>query len=96
MEGLTTRLAQPADAAAIARIYNEGVGDRGATFETEPRTAADVAALLGERGEGYPTVLVERAGAVAQGFREVGVYERHGRLDGAWLIVEKLLGDAAR
>jgi phosphinothricin acetyltransferase len=32
------------------------------------------------------------------GFRVVGVYERHGRLDGAWrdcVIVEKLLGDAA-
>jgi phosphinothricin acetyltransferase len=32
------------------------------------------------------------------GFREVGVYERHGRLDGEWkdlLIVERLLGEAA-
>jgi L-amino acid N-acyltransferase YncA len=32
------------------------------------------------------------------GFRQVGVYERHGRLDGEWkdlLIVERLLGDAA-
>src|SRR5207253_1614084 len=31
------------------------------------------------------------------GFREVGVYRRHGRLDGAWrdcVIVERLLGDA--
>lgn len=33
------------------------------------------------------------------GFREVGVYERHGRLDGRWqdlLVVERLLGEAAR
>jgi phosphinothricin acetyltransferase len=32
------------------------------------------------------------------GFVEVGVYRRHGRLDGAWrdcVIVEKLLGGAA-
>jgi phosphinothricin acetyltransferase len=32
------------------------------------------------------------------GFREVGIYERHGRLDGLWrdvVIVEKLLGPAA-
>ena len=32
------------------------------------------------------------------GFREVGVYLRHARLDGAWkdcVIVERLLGDAA-
>jgi phosphinothricin acetyltransferase len=33
------------------------------------------------------------------GFREVGVYERHARLDDAWrdvVIVERLLGEAAR
>lgn len=33
------------------------------------------------------------------GFREVGVYRRHGRLEGVWkdvVIVERLLGDAAR
>lgn len=32
------------------------------------------------------------------GFREVGIYRRHGRLDGAWrdvVIVERLLGAAA-
>jgi L-amino acid N-acyltransferase YncA len=34
----------------------------------------------------------------AAGFREVGVYERHGRLDGEWrdcVIVEKLIGEGA-
>ena len=33
------------------------------------------------------------------GFREVGIYERHGRLDGQWrdvVVVERLLGEAAR
>jgi L-amino acid N-acyltransferase YncA len=33
------------------------------------------------------------------GFREVGVYERHGKLDGEWracVIVERLLGEAVR
>jgi phosphinothricin acetyltransferase len=32
------------------------------------------------------------------GFREVGTYERHGKLDGVWrdtVIVERLLGEAA-
>ena len=32
------------------------------------------------------------------GFREVGIYRRHGRLDGQWrdcVIVERLLGEAA-
>ena len=39
-----------------------------------------------------------RALLVSAGFREVGIYERHARLDGAWrdvVIVEKLLGAAA-
>ena len=38
-----TRAATIADAAAIAEIYNQGIADRIATFETEPRAAADIA-----------------------------------------------------
>jgi len=38
----TTRLATLADAPAIARIYSEGIADRIATFETEPRTSAQI------------------------------------------------------
>jgi len=38
-----TRAATPADAAAIAAIYNEGIADRIATFETEPRSAGQIA-----------------------------------------------------
>ena len=164
-----TRLATTADAAAIARIYNEGIADRVATFETEPRSAADIERALRERAGRYPTVVVERDGVVVAwaaaalyrprecyagigefsvyvgreargrglgraamaaliaesekrglwklvsrifpenaaslalcrslGFREVGTYRRHGRLDGEWkdvVIVELLLGDAAR
>jgi L-amino acid N-acyltransferase YncA len=40
-----------------------------------------------------------RALCVESGFREVGIYRRHGRLDGEWkdcVIVERLLGAAAR
>lgn len=164
----TIRAATAADAAAIAAIYNEGIEDRIATFETERRSAEQIAAQLTERGDRYPMIVVERAGAViawagagpysdrpayAQvathsvyvgravrgsgaghaalealcrtyaalgfwklasrifpenaaslalheraGFRVVGVYRRHGKLDGAWrdcVIVEKLLGEAA-
>jgi len=36
------RRARAADAGAIARIYNQGIEDRGATFETRPRSEADV------------------------------------------------------
>ena len=162
--GLSTRLAAPADAAAIAAIYNEGIADRIATFETEPRTAEDIAARLAAGGDHHPTVVVERNGAVIAwatagpyrsrpayagvaehsvyvaraargsgagrsaldalsrayaergfwklvsrifpentaslrlhercGFRVVGIYQRHGKLEGQWrdcVIVERLL-----
>lgn len=165
---ITTRLARDGDADAIARIYNQGIEERIATFETEPRTAADIRAALAARGQRYPTVVAERDGQVVAwaaagqyrtrpcyagvaeysvytareargtgaglavleallrtaeerglwklvsrifpenapslalarkvGFTEVGVYRRHGKLDGAWrdcVIVEKLLGEAA-
>jgi phosphinothricin acetyltransferase len=166
---LLVRLAAPADADAIAHIYNEGIEERIATFETASRTPRDIETQLAEKGDRYPTVVVERdrqvvawasagpyrarpayagvaehsvyvarrargtgAGTAAlealareceargfwklvsrifpenvaslalherAGFRTVGVYRRHGRLDGQWrdcVIVEKLLGEAAR
>jgi len=39
---ITTRPATPADAAAIAKIYNQGIEDRIATFETRPRTPEEI------------------------------------------------------
>ena len=162
---IIVRHARPDDAEVIARIYNQGIAERIATFETEPRTTAQIAAQLADKGDRFPTVVVERDGAVVAwatagayrsrpayagvaehsvyvdraargtgagraalealfrayaergfwklvsrifpentaslalheraGFRVVGVYERHGKLDGAWrdcVIVEKLLG----
>ena len=155
------RRAAPEDASAIARIFNQGIADRVATFETSPRSAEDVRAWF---GGAHPIVVVEQAqevvafaststyrpracyagiaefsvyvareargrGAGRQamqaliaeaeqaglwklvsrvfvenatsrrllgslGFREVGIYEKHGRLDGAWrdvVIVERLI-----
>lgn len=145
----------------MARIYNEGIEDRVATFETRPRSAEDI---CGWFDGAHPIVVVEDGGAVvafaatstyrprecyagiaetsvyvarsyrrrgagrlalqalleaareagfwkllsrifpentasrrlvkALGFRDVGVYERHGQLDGVWrdvVIVERLL-----
>jgi phosphinothricin acetyltransferase len=162
---LRPRAARIGDASAIAAIYNEGIADRIATFETEPRTAEQVGRLFDDR---HPIVVVEGhdgavlafalssvyrdrtcyagiaefsvyvarrqrgtgAGRVAMaalidaatkagfwklvsrifpentaslalmarmGFRQVGIYQRHGRLDGQWrdcVIVERLLADA--
>lgn len=156
-----TRQAVPADAAAIASIYNDGIADRIATFETRLRDAGDIAAWF----DGvHPVVVVEEDGALlafaststyrpracydgiaefsvyvaraargkgagrsamlallaaaeqhgfwklvsrvfvenaasrgllrSVGFREVGVYEKHAKLDGAWrdvVIVERLI-----
>lgn len=163
---LQMREARVADSEAIAAIYNEGIEDRIATFETRLREPAEIAAWFGGR---YPCVVVtegERALAFAAaslyrprdcyagiaefsvyvaraargrgagrmamqgllaaaaaagftklvsrvfpentdslrllgslGFREVGVYRRHGRLDGVWrdvVIVEKLLNEPTR
>ena len=158
---LTTRPAHPSDAGAIARIYNEGIIDRVATFETRIRFAEDIRTwfdgvhpiVVAEnetevvafaatstyrprecysgiaevslyvarfaRGHGAGrlamTALIEAAeqaglwklvsrvfpeneaslGLIRKlGFREVGVYEKHGKLDGVWrdvVIVERLI-----
>ena len=46
---LSTRPGTIADAAAIVKIYNQGIADRIATFETEPRSATDIAEWFAER-----------------------------------------------
>lgn len=45
----SARPAGVGDAAAIAEIYNQGIADRVATFETEPRSAAQIAQWFAER-----------------------------------------------
>ncbi len=110
---MTSRPATPDDAAAIAGIYNQGIEDRIATFETRHRTASDAARRRGavrlamcrlfEAAEeaGFwkllSRVFTDNAASLglirALGFREVGIYEKHGRLDGVWrdvIIVERL------
>jgi phosphinothricin acetyltransferase len=63
---IAIRHAGEQDAAAIARIYNEGIEDRGATFETELRTAGDIGAKLAER-ERYPLFVITEDDAVLGG-----------------------------
>jgi len=48
-----------ADAAAIVRIYNQGIAERLATFETRPRVPEDLTPWF-ERP--YPLLVVEREG----------------------------------
>jgi L-amino acid N-acyltransferase YncA len=167
VSAFAVRLATSDDAGAIARIYNDGIADRIATFETEPRSAQQIQATLQDKGDRFPTVVVESDGEVVAwasagayrarpayagvaehsvyvarsargsgagrvalealcrtyaergfwkivsrifpentaslalhercGFRVVGVYRRHGKLEGAWrdcVIVERLLDEA--
>jgi phosphinothricin acetyltransferase len=69
VDGLTIRPARSADAPAIAAIHNEGIADRSATFETEPRTPAGVA----ERPGTHPLLVAERGGRVV-GFARAEPY----------------------
>ena len=45
------------DAAAIAQIYNQGIEDRLATLETEPRTAEERAAWMAAKGRRHPVLV---------------------------------------
>src|SRR4051794_20211868 len=62
--GLVARLARASDVPAMTRIYNEGIEDRCATFETVPRTEEEMAVALASRAATHPTVVVERGGQV--------------------------------
>jgi phosphinothricin acetyltransferase len=61
---MRTRPATSHDAAAIARIWNEGIDDRIATFETQHRTAKRIAQWMREKQPRYPTVVVKDGGRV--------------------------------
>ena len=58
---MRARAATRVDAAPIARIYNDGIDDRVATFETRHRTAADVERWFDGR---HPIVVVEDGGDI--------------------------------
>lgn len=157
---MKARPATRRDADSIVRIYNEGIEERIATFETRPRTAEDIhswfdgthpivvveeGAVISfantsaystrecysgvaefsvytaseARGRGAGTLAMkalmeaaEEAGfwklvsrvfventpsrelLISLGFRDVGIYENHARLDGIWrdvVVVERLI-----
>jgi L-amino acid N-acyltransferase YncA len=68
---VSVRPAAPADAAAIAAIYNEGIEDRVATFETRLRTAEEAAAWL---DDGLPLIVAVDGDGALLGFARVSPY----------------------
>ncbi|MBE2316603.1 N-acetyltransferase [Solirubrobacter sp. CPCC 204708] len=67
---MTIRPATAADAAQIVAIYNHGIAERQATFETRPRSTDDVAEWLAARRP----FLVATDGDAVLGFARVSAY----------------------
>jgi L-amino acid N-acyltransferase YncA len=65
------RDAQGEDCASIAEIYNEGITEGRSTFETKPRSAADVNGWLGSPE--HPVLVVESGDLVA-GWARIAPY----------------------
>ena len=68
---MSIRPATEADAAAIVAIYNEGIADRVATFETRFRDAGDVTAWL---SDGLPFLVATDEDGAVVGFARVAPY----------------------
>jgi hypothetical protein len=66
----TFRLAKADDLADIVAVYNAGIHDRVATFETERRTTKDIAGWL---EDGQPLIVADRSGRVL-GWARAGAY----------------------
>lgn len=69
-----TRSADASDAAAIARIYNQGIEDRVATLETRLRTDDEMQAWLLERDEKHKVLVAEDESGTAYGWASLNVF----------------------
>lgn len=68
------RLAAAGDAAAICRIYNQGIEDRVATLETELRTPEERLAWLQGRSPRHPVIVAETDAGDVAGWGSLNVY----------------------
>ena len=70
-ERFNTRPAKSGDAPAITRIYNQGISERVATFETREKSVDELAALI---ESGALALVAERSGEIVA-FVKVGPYD---------------------
>lgn len=63
--GVTVRPAQLADFAEITRIYNEGIEDREATLEADPKSVEQVREMFSGRQPRHELIVAEIDGNVA-------------------------------
>ena len=94
---LASRRARPSDAEAIAHSYDEGIAGASARGPCTRRACHALARGVHKvTSRVFPENTPSLRLHARVGFRVVGVYRRHGRLDGAWrdcVIVEKLLDE---
>jgi len=69
--GVSVRPAEPHDMGAVAAIYNHGIQEREATFETRPRRSEEIAAWL---DEGRPFLVATGDHGAVLGFARVSAY----------------------
>jgi len=70
-DSIDVRPAEPRDAEAVAAIYNHGIAERQATFETRPRRANEI---LGWLEEGRPFIVAAGEEGTILGFARVSAY----------------------
>jgi L-amino acid N-acyltransferase YncA len=70
---IRVRMGRADDASAITRIYNAGIAERSATFETEPRTLAQIEQRLLQL-ERYPLLVAEDATGSVVGWAGLSEY----------------------
>ena len=78
---LIVRRARPEDVERIRRIYNEGIEDRVATLELEPKSVAEMADWFAAHGGRYEVVVAEEEGRVV-GWAALNPYSHRCAYDG--------------
>jgi phosphinothricin acetyltransferase len=68
------RSAAAGDLDAIRRIYNEGIADRIATLDEEPKTAADIAAWWSAHADPYAALVAEDESNAVLGWASLNPY----------------------